>query len=86
MSRILVTGGAGFVGSNLVSRLISEKHEVIVLDDLSSGFRVLYKDAHFVQGSITDEDALSKCFHSNRIMCAYGRTFCEPKLCRSSFR
>ena len=35
MSRILVTGGAGFVGSNLVSRLISEKHEVIVLDDLS---------------------------------------------------
>lgn len=37
MSRILVTGGAGAIGSNLVARLIDENHEVIVLDDFSSG-------------------------------------------------
>ena len=37
MSRYLVTGGAGFIGSHLVDRLVSEDHEVIVIDDLSTG-------------------------------------------------
>jgi len=37
MSKILVTGGAGFIGSTLVDKLISENHEVVVIDDLSSG-------------------------------------------------
>jgi UDP-glucose 4-epimerase len=35
--RALVTGGAGFIGSTLVDRLVSERHEVVVLDDLSTG-------------------------------------------------
>ncbi|MEI6529181.1 MAG: NAD-dependent epimerase/dehydratase family protein [Candidatus Falkowbacteria bacterium] len=37
MSKILVTGGAGFIGSTLVDKLINEGHEVVVIDDLSSG-------------------------------------------------
>jgi UDP-glucose 4-epimerase len=37
--RALVTGGAGFIGSNLVDRLVAEGHEVTVLDDLSTGRR-----------------------------------------------
>ncbi|MFI9843393.1 NAD-dependent epimerase/dehydratase family protein [Nonomuraea sp. NPDC051941] len=37
--RVLVTGGAGFIGSNLVDRLLAEGHEVDVVDDLSSGSR-----------------------------------------------
>ena len=39
MSRILVTGGAGFIGSHVADALISRGHEVTVLDDLSGGFR-----------------------------------------------
>ncbi|MEW9555747.1 NAD-dependent epimerase/dehydratase family protein [Nonomuraea sp. NPDC050783] len=37
--RVLVTGGAGFIGSNLVDRLLADGHEVHVVDDLSSGSR-----------------------------------------------
>jgi UDP-glucose 4-epimerase len=37
MARVLVTGGAGFVGSNLVSKLIQENHEVTIIDDFSNG-------------------------------------------------
>ncbi len=37
MSKILVTGGAGFIGSTLVDKLIAEGHGVVVIDDLSSG-------------------------------------------------
>jgi UDP-glucose 4-epimerase len=35
--KILVTGGAGFIGSHVVDRLVRDKHEIVVLDDLSSG-------------------------------------------------
>ncbi|MGE0879760.1 MAG: NAD-dependent epimerase/dehydratase family protein [Acidimicrobiia bacterium] len=37
MSRVLITGGAGFIGSNLVDRLLAEGHSVDVVDDLSTG-------------------------------------------------
>jgi UDP-glucose 4-epimerase len=35
--RVLVTGGAGFIGSNLVDRLIGDGHEVVIVDDMSTG-------------------------------------------------
>ena len=60
--KILVTGGAGFVGSHLVDALIARGDEVVVLDDLSTGGRVNLEhlDGHerleLVEGSTVDED------------------------------
>jgi UDP-glucose 4-epimerase len=56
--RILITGGAGFIGSHLARRLLAEGAEVVVLDDLSEGSLENIRDlpeVRFVQGDIRDE-------------------------------
>ncbi len=65
--QILVTGGAGFIGSNLVDGLIAEGHRVIVVDNLSSGKKKnLNKQADFYQLDIRNEE-LKKVFAENNI-------------------
>ena len=52
--KALVTGGAGFIGSNLVEMLLAEGHDVVVLDDLSSGYREnLFLGAEFAEGDVS---------------------------------
>jgi UDP-glucose 4-epimerase len=54
--RALVTGGAGFIGSNLVHRLVGDGHDVRVLDDLCTGYREnLPNDVELVVGDVADE-------------------------------
>lgn len=58
--KMLVTGGAGFIGTNLVELLIEQQYEVIVVDDLSAGREErLPKEAVFHQLDVRDTDALS---------------------------
>ncbi|MFB3099140.1 MAG: NAD-dependent epimerase/dehydratase family protein, partial [Acidimicrobiia bacterium] len=45
ISKAVVTGGAGFIGGNLVDRLVDEGTEVLVIDDLSSGMLATLGDA-----------------------------------------
>ena len=58
--RFLITGGAGFVGSHLAAHLVSEGHDVIILDDFSTGLRenleAIEGDYELIEGSITDVD------------------------------
>ncbi len=62
MTKIAVTGGAGFVGSNLATKLISEGHEVVIVDDLTIGLHsnIDTKKSTFHEVSITDKPALEK--------------------------
>ncbi|MDP2586454.1 MAG: NAD-dependent epimerase/dehydratase family protein [Candidatus Komeilibacteria bacterium] len=54
MSKILVTGGAGFIGSHLVDRLIAKNHQVAVVDNLSTGkLRFVNRRAKFYKVSVT---------------------------------
>ena len=55
MARVLVTGGAGFIGSHVAQALVGRGHKVTVLDDLSGGYLdSVPPEARFVQGTITD--------------------------------
>ncbi len=60
MANIIVTGGAGFIGSHLVSVLIKNQHNVTVIDDLSTGKRRnLPKDVSFIHASLENIEAKS---------------------------
>ncbi len=68
----LVTGGAGFIGSHVVDELVRAEHKVLVLDDLTGGFREnVHPQAEFVQGSINDVTLVNKIFKRHSITYLY---------------
>ncbi len=68
----LVTGGAGFIGAHVTNHLIDAGHKVIVLDDLSGGFREnVHASAVFVEGSITDHKLLAQLFNEHKFDYVY---------------
>jgi UDP-glucose 4-epimerase len=56
--KVLVCGGAGYIGSNMTAMLVREGHEPVVFDNLSKGHKGAIKDVTFVEGDLADFDLL----------------------------
>ncbi|NCF56182.1 MAG: UDP-glucose 4-epimerase GalE [Planctomycetia bacterium] len=65
--KILVVGGAGYIGSHCVLESLRAGHEILVLDDLRTGHRESIPDVELVQGSLHEARVLKSVFESNRI-------------------
>lgn len=66
--RVLVTGGAGYIGSVVTEELLRDHHEAIVYDNLVKGHRAAIVDgAEFVEGDLLDADALRRALREHRI-------------------
>ena len=86
MGKVLVTGGAGYVGSHVVRYLIDAGTDVVVLDDLSFGHRAAAGRATFVEGDCGDDEALDAIMEDGAIdavvhmagMSLVGESMAEP--------
>jgi UDP-glucose 4-epimerase len=66
--RVLVTGGAGYIGSVVSEELVNDGHEVVIYDNLSKGHRgAVVEGARFVEGDLLDADKLRKTLSDNRV-------------------
>jgi len=67
-TRVLVTGGAGYIGSIVTEQLLARSRQVVVLDDLSTGHReAIPEGVQFVRGGIGDHAALNEIFAGSAI-------------------
>jgi len=65
-NEILVVGGAGYIGSHMADFLHRQGYAVVVLDDLSTGYRKAVLSAEFVEGDLADRDLLKKLFKQHK--------------------
>jgi UDP-glucose 4-epimerase len=72
MKNILVTGGAGFIGSSIVNELVRNNNRVTVFDNLSTGsldnLRGIFSDLEFIEGDIRDSDLVKKITKKKEIV------------------
>jgi UDP-glucose 4-epimerase len=64
---ILVTGGAGYIGSHVVLQLVEAGEKVVVLDDLSTGFRDAVIGAELVVGNVGDQALVAKVLRDHDV-------------------
>jgi UDP-glucose-4-epimerase GalE len=84
--RILVTGGAGYIGSHTVKQLLARGHDVTVFDNLSAGHRAAAPADRLVAGDLRDADHLDHVLMANRIeavvhfaaLCYVGESVRDP--------
>ncbi|MHD0317308.1 UDP-glucose 4-epimerase GalE [Fusobacterium sp. THCT1E2] len=68
MKNILVTGGAGYIGSHATAELLDSGYSVVVIDSLENGFMQLVdKRAKFYHGNVQDSNMMDKIFNENKI-------------------
>ena len=68
MKNILVTGGAGYIGSHAAAELLDSGYSVVVIDSLENGFmKLVDKRAKFYHGNVQDSNMMDKIFTENKI-------------------
>jgi UDP-glucose 4-epimerase len=67
MTSVLVTGGAGYIGSHTLLQLIARGEKVVVLDDLSTGFRQAVRDVPLVVGNVGDRPLVDRLLAEHRV-------------------
>jgi len=67
MSTILVTGGAGYIGSHVVRELLRQNRQPVVFDNLQTGHQNAAKGALFIKGDLSDRNKLQEAFQSHPI-------------------
>ena len=67
MHSVLVTGGAGYIGSHVVRQLVARGERVVVLDNLSTGFRSAVLDAPLVLGDTGDSERVMQVLVDHRV-------------------
>lgn len=94
MSTYLVTGGAGFIGSHLADKLLSDNNRVVILDDLSLGRKsnldkaLQNSNCVFIEGNILDESLLNSIFETYQFDMVFhlaansdiARSFADPSI------
>ncbi|MHC4595659.1 MAG: NAD-dependent epimerase/dehydratase family protein, partial [Planctomycetota bacterium] len=65
--KVLVCGGAGYIGSNMTAMLNTEGYEPVVFDNLSTGHRSAVRHAEFVEGDLADYELLVKTLKKYKI-------------------
>src|SRR6185295_11055395 len=66
-STVLVTGGAGYIGSHTVLQLVARCERVVVLDDLSTGFRQAVRDVPLVVGNVGDRALVDRLLAEHQV-------------------
>ncbi|MFP4199212.1 MAG: UDP-glucose 4-epimerase GalE, partial [Halanaerobium sp.] len=64
---ILVTGGAGYIGSHVLKALLKEGHQVVTFDNLQKGHREAVTGGKFIEGDLADQKLLNKVMQENKI-------------------
>lgn len=64
--KVLVTGGAGYIGSHVVRQLGQAGHDIVVFDNLSTGYRWAVTHGELVVGDLADESAIADLFNAHR--------------------
>ncbi len=78
--KVLITGGAGFIGTNLTLGLLNSGHKVKILDDLSTGLKQnISKDAEFVDASILESSQINKAIEDCEVVVHLGARGSVPR-------
>ena len=68
MNNILITGGAGYIGSHIVEKLVKNKEKVFILDNLVTGYkRLINKKAKFIKADIKNKSKIISIIRDNKI-------------------